>query len=150
MQDVTQIREPNFGLDLPGEWEPTESVDEGTMVFRQAGGSARTSVTLLGVRPLFAIADQRRLLEDYMSHRSRFEEWRAPALKQSQLLAQDVCDVFDGVWSGEDPIAGRLVRHRVLLVGGLLADFAYEATGVDEAAFAKQADVVLGSATATL
>lgn len=150
MADITEIREPNFSLDLLGEWMQTPSDEPGTSLFCQIEGPARLSVTLLGVRPVFALADPSRLLEDYMSHRSRFEMGRDPALGQSEPVVEQVADALEGSWSGADPIAGRLVRHRVLLAGSLLADFAFEAVGLDDAAFALQADASLASATASI
>ena len=150
MAEVTEIREPNFGVDLPGQWEQAQSDEVGTLVFRQVEGPASLTVVLLGVRPMFAIADQKRLLEDYMSHRSRFEEGRSPTLVHGDTLARQSGDAFEGYWIGEDPAHERLVRHRVLLVDGLLADFAYEAQGVEARAFAAEADAVLASATASV
>jgi hypothetical protein len=147
--EVTEIREPNFSLDLPGEWEQGESADAPTLVFREVAGPASVSVTLLGVRPMFEIADKFRLLEDYMSHRQKYEGGKTSVLVHSQPTAMQLGDGFEGEWSSEDPGEGRLVQHRVMLRGSLLADFAFEAAGLGESAFAAQAAAVLGSASAS-
>lgn len=149
MVDKTEIREPNFGIDLPGDWEQTQSPEDVALTFHQIDGPAALTVILLGVRPMFAIADQQRVLEDYMSHRSRFEEGLAPTLAHTDPVAEQVGDRVEGRWMGEDPTRDRIVRHRVILVDGLLAHFAYEATGAEAREFANEADEVLGSATAS-
>lgn len=149
MPELTEIREPNFGLDLPGEWEQGPSDDAATLVFREVSGHATISVTLLRVRPMFEIADKLRLLEDYMSHRQKFEAGQITAIEQSEAVARQVGDAFDGEWSGTDLATGRFVKHRVILVGQLLADFAFEAGNVDKTVFEVMASVVLGSATAS-
>lgn len=144
---MTEIREPNFGIDLPGEWERLETDEPGTSVFREKTGDARLSVMLLAVRPMFAIADQRRLLEDYMSHRAKFEEGQTPTLQQSDLVSSEQVGGFEGEWSGKDFQSERRTRHHVVLVDGMLADFLYETDCADEAAFEEQADAVLQTAT---
>jgi hypothetical protein len=148
--DKTEIRQPNFGIDLPGDWEQMPSAEDIALSFRQVDGPAALTVVLLGVRPMFAIADQQRLLEDYMSHRSRFDEGRAPGLAHTSPVATRVDEKVEGSWMGEDPTLDRLVRHRVILADGLLADFAYEAIGAEARAFAVEADEVLATATASL
>lgn len=146
---MTEIREPNYSIDLPGEWAPAETAEPGAFAYREIRGTANVTVTLLGVRPMFAIADQQRLLDDYMSHRAKFEQGQAPSLKQEPATSRQEGDSFEGSWAGTDWQTGRRTQHRVLLVNGLLADFLYEATGVEEKAFAEQADAVLGTATAS-
>jgi len=147
--DVTEIREPNFSLDLPGEWEQAPSSADETLVFGQIGGPASVSVTLLRVRPMFEIADGLRMLEDYMSHRQTFEAGPELALGHTDPIAEQLGDSFEGRWSSVGRTDGRLIEHRVLLVNVLLADFAYEAAGVEAAAFAEQAALTLGSASAS-
>ena len=149
MVDKTEIREPNFGIDLPGTWEQTESTEDIALAFKQVEGPAMLTVVLLGVRPMFAIADQRRVLEDYVSHRSRFEEGHAPALAYLEPVVEEFDGRIEARWMGEDPMLRRVVRHRAILTGGLLADFAYEASGAEPREFAAEADEVLASATAT-
>jgi hypothetical protein len=147
---MTEIREPNFGLDLPGVWEQGPIQDDETLVFVEETGIASISVTLLGVRPMFEIADKFKLLEDYMAHRQTFEAGQAEgALGHSQPKAREIDGGFEGEWSAEDAAKGRLIQHRVLLVGSLLADFAFEMTDVTPAVFAANAGMVLRSATAT-
>ena len=146
---VTEIREPNFTLNLPGEWEQGPSEETETLVFREISGMAIVTVTLLGVRPMFAIADQLRLLEDYMLHRQKFESGEAAPIGYTQPVAQQVGDSFEGTWSSENAQDGRITKHRVLLAGPLLADFSFTTAVGAEEYFAEFANAVLGSATAT-
>jgi hypothetical protein len=146
---VTEIREPNYRLDLPGEWEQAESLEEGTTVYRDTQGTDTVSVTLLGVKPVYAIADQKMLLEQYMQHRSTFEGGKGGSLEASQPVCEPRGDAFEGAWSAVDAETGRRLRHRVILIGGLLADFRFTAFDTAEDAFAQRAETILGSAGAS-
>ena len=150
VSEVTKLREPNFSLDLPGEWMPgPPGDDEATLVYIEVGGPAKVAVTLLRVRPLFEIADKERLLGDYMLHRQNFEAGKAGALKHSEPAAHEIGEGFEGAWCSEDLEGLRRIQHRVLLVGWLLADFAYENSGVDLQTFAEQSLQVLSTASAS-
>jgi len=150
VSEVTELREPNFSLDLPGEWMPgPPGEDEATFVYIEVGGPARASVTLLRIRPLFEIADRKRSLGDYMSHRQNFEAGKAGALRHCEPTTREIGQDFVGEWYSEDLDGLRRVQHRVLLVGPLLADFAFENSGLDEQTFAEQAARVLDTASAS-
>ena len=150
VSEVTKLREPNFSLDLPGEWMPgPPGDDEATFVYIEVGGSAKAVVTLLRVRPLYEIADKERLLNDYMSHRQNYEAGQAGALMHSEPMAQEIGEGFEGGWYSEDMEGLRRIQHRVLLVGWLLADFAFENSGLDLPTFAEQAAQVLDTASAS-
>lgn len=146
---MSEIREPNFSIDLPGEWEQAEGDEPGTTTYREQDGDASMSVTLLAVRPMFAIADQRRLLDDYMTHRSTFEQGQVPTMAQMAPASREADGRFEGAWDAVDVANARRARHRVVLVEGLLADFRYEGPGDDESAFVERADSVLGTVTVT-
>lgn len=147
---MTDIREPNFEIDLPGDWSQVESNEDGATIFERSDGTAGLTVLLLSVRPLFAIADQLRLLDDYLHHRSQFEKGRWPALEQSEPVATATDGASVGEWSGFDPATGRRIRHRVLLVDGLLGDFSLEADDLGEAEFDAYALPVLATARVQL
>ena len=144
--NVTEIREPNFSVDLPGDWERAESPEAGAIAFREVDGPGSLIVLLLAVRPVYAIADRYRLLADYLKHRSTYEQGADPAFAVSIPVASESGDI-EGGWDGIDADGGRRLRHRTLFVGNLLADFRFETSGLDEAAFHAVADSVLGSAT---
>ena len=147
--NVTELREPNFEIDLPGEWEQAASEEDGAIEFAQVGGDRHMSVLLLAVRPVFAIADPERMLDDYMRHRSRFEEGKLPKLSQSEPEICGTQDALVGTWSAVDPGTGRRFKHHVVRDGGLLADFRYEADGLNEAVFTEEADAVFATARAS-
>ena len=147
--DTTEIREPNFAIDLPGDWEQMPGEEEGALVFAELKSDRGLTVLLLAVRPLFVIADQRRLLEDYMGHRSRFEEGKQPRLSQTTPEVGEGSDALVGTWSAVDLETVRRYKHRAVLDRNLLVDFRYEAGGLEEAEFAKEADSVLATAHAT-
>lgn len=140
---MTEIREPNFGIDLPGEWEPAQSDEPGTFLYRDSHGLEQLLVTLLAVRPMYAIADQRRLITDYMSHRAKYEAGQTPYLEQTEPMTWDQDALLLGSWDAVNLDNGSRKRHRVLLEGGMLADFAYEAADIEEAAFNARADALL-------
>ena len=146
---MTEIREPNFELDLPGDWEEVESPEPATYAYRDTAGDESVTVTLLAVRPMYAIADPARLLDDYLHHRSKFEQGQNPDLEQTEPVSVQQDGTFEGHWDAADVAGGRRSRHRVILVGSMLADFFYEAAGLDEAVFGVKADALLGSARAT-
>jgi hypothetical protein len=143
---MTEIREPHFRIDLPGEWEETESAEEGAFVYRETQGDARLSILLLAVKPMFAIADQKRLLEDYMSHRSKYERGQIASLVQSEPVSIEHDGVLEGGWSGADPETGRLFQHQVVLASGVLGHFAYEDAPADASEFAATAAAILSTA----
>lgn len=147
-EKVTKLREPNFAIDLPGEWEQAASEEDAALEFTQVGGGRHLSVLLLAVRPVFAIADPTRMLDDYMRHRSRFEEGKLPNLSQSEPEIGEGFGVLVGTWSAVDLETGRRFKHHVVRDGSLLADFRYEADGFDEAEFATEADALFATARA--
>lgn len=144
---ITEIREPNYTVDLPGAWQQAENADPTTLVYRNEAGDESLSITLLGVKPVYAIADRRRLLEDYLHHRTRYEQAQYPMLMQSETTLWEQENPCVGEWAADELGTGRRLRHRVVLVGSLLADFMFEATGIDEAVFLSDATATLGSVT---
>ena len=142
---MTEIREPNFTIDLPGTWQPVSSVEAGAQSYHEVDGEGLLVVLLLAVRPVYAIADRRRLLDDYLGHRSKYEFGQDPELPYAEPVAVPESDPIEGGWDAANA-EGRRARHRVLLVGNLLADFRVETSGLDESAFDEFADAVLGSA----
>ncbi len=146
---MTEIREPNFALDLPGEWTQAESAEPNVFLYAENDGPGRVSVTLLGVKPLFAIADQHRLLDDYLHHRSTFEKGSGGVVVQSPTVSREVDGVCEGSWSTLVVDSGLRMQHRVILTGGLLADVVYEAAGRDDAAFANRAIEILSAVGVT-
>jgi hypothetical protein len=146
-EHVTEIREPNFTLDLPGDWEPVESSVPATFVYRTPDDHRTATVILLAVRPVYSIADPTRLLQDYLHHRSNFERGQDPTLALTPAVLLEDSELLQGGWGGVDSTTGRLLRHRVVLVNNLLADFCLRADDLDEAAFNLLAEEILGSAT---
>ena len=146
---MTEIREANFRLDLPGEWEQLDSPDPSVFTYRALDGSAVASMTLFGIKGSFQIADPARILDDYLHHRVQYEKGQEPLLAQTEPSSRRVGAVVEGGWDGVEAGGMRRLRHRVVLTGGLLADIRYEAMGMDESAFDESAAMVLGSATVT-
>lgn len=142
---MTKINEPNFSIDLPGEWSPGNAADPAELLYLSEKGDARLVVTLLAVKPLFAIADQQRLLDDYMTHRGNYELGQVPSLKQSKAISAQTSDLLVGGWAAVDTDTGRYRQHHTVLAGSLLADFMYEADGDDEWQFAAMVDQIFGS-----
>lgn len=147
MSSSTQVREPNFALDLPGDWAQAESTEPGNFVYCSASTGETVSVMLLAVRPVYALADSQRLVSDYMSHRGRFEKGQSPMLEPSESSSSREGETIEGRWDAVDLATGDRVRHRVILLGTLLGDFRYEAAGMEEAAFDERADALLGGAS---
>ena len=143
---MTQIHEPGFSLNLPGEWGQAQTDQPGTLVYLETDGIGSVTVVLLAVRPMFAIADRSRLLGDYMQHRAEFEKGQMPSLEQSDPVAWDQDGAIEGSWSAIDLESGIRQIHRVVMAGDILADFCYEATDLDVAEFAIRAAGVLDSA----
>lgn len=144
---MTEIREAAFGVDLPGQWRQVPSEEAGTFAYEESDGAARLAVTLLSVKPMYAIADPGRLLDDYLHHRSSFEAGRDAALAHTEPVRIPDAEGFEGGWDAFDLAEARRLRHRTIMVDGLLADFCYETFGLDEAAFDELAQQVLGSVT---
>lgn len=146
---MSEIREPGFSLDLPGMWEPEESDQPGSLVYRETAGSGVVTVMLLAIRPAYSIADRSRLHTDYMQHRSKYERGQTPSLEQSEPIAQRVGTVIEGSWNAEDGATGRHQLHRVVLSGDVLVDFCYEASDSDGVGFDDRAALILDSAVVT-
>jgi hypothetical protein len=144
---VAEIRKPNLGLDVPGSWQESESAEPGTVAYRETEGNGIVTVTLLAVRSMYTIADPKRILDDYLHHRSSFERGHASTLEQSEPVSEESGEAVEGAWGGFDAATGSRHRHRVVLVRNLLADFRYEASGLDETEFDERAEAILGSAT---
>jgi hypothetical protein len=144
----TELREPNFSIDLPGDWEQIGGDEPEALVFRDLDSERTLSVLLLGVRPLYAIADQERLLADYMSHRAKFEAGQRPRSTDPVSAYHQEGEDMVGGWWIVDLENGRRFRHHVILTGGLLADFRYEAV-LEEDVFQAETDAVFATASAT-
>ena len=140
---MTEVRENGFTADLPGTWEQAEESEQGTFVFLHPETGDTLTVALLSVKPVYALADHKRLLDDYQNHRVQFEKGEIPALEQSVPTSWQDGETIEGEWSGVDETAGRRLRHRVMFVGNVLADFCYAASELDEAAFDERAGEVL-------
>ena len=95
----------------------------GSLLYRDAEGTGALTVMLLAVRPAYSIADKSWLLSDYMQHRAKFERGQRPSLEQSDPMSRQLEDSIEGSWSAADVVSGRRQLHRVLLTGGILADF---------------------------
>lgn len=145
---MTIIREPNFSMDLPGTWEQAESAEPETLLFRKVDAPEQLSVTLLGVRPMFTIADRVTLLDQYVQHRSKFEKGHRPGLEQTTPVAIPAGEDAEGGWDATDAESGRRLRHTVILTGTLLADFCYESDGLPEDEFSSRAEEILRTARA--
>jgi hypothetical protein len=139
---VTEIRQPNYSVDLPGDWESEPGAEEGSTVYLQLDGPGMLTVMLLGVKPMFAIADRANLLSDYMQHRATFEAGQAAAMSQSDPVSDVVGDVHVGTWVGLELDIDRRTIHHVVLMGGLLADFLYEAVGLEAPDFNDRAETI--------
>ena len=139
---MREIREPNYHVDLQGEWESEPGLEENATIFRQTDGPGVLTVTLFRVRPMFAIADKRRLVEDYLSHRSTYEASHTPAMALSEPVSWEAGGSIEGSWNGLDPVADHRLRHHVVLVEDVLADLVYEAVGLAEDDFLARADEI--------
>jgi hypothetical protein len=147
---MTDINEHPFSLRLPDRWEQVASENPGSFVYREEEGSSSVTVMLLSVRPMYAIADRRRLLNDYALHRSKYEHGQTPSLEQSEPILEDRAESIEASWGGFDAATGVRQLHRAVMAGDVLADFCYEVSGLDEDSFAKRAALVLESATVTV
>jgi len=146
---ITELREPNFGVDLPGEWEQIPPAEDVAMAFAEVDGDRTLTVMLLAPKAVFSLADPVRMLQDYLSHRARFEAGQLPNLKATEPAVLDGSEVLAGGWSAVDPESGRRLRHYVVRDRELLADFCYAASGLAEDEFAAEADAVFATAYAT-
>lgn len=136
---TTEIRESVFSIDLPGEWERTESPEPGTFLYSEKGGTRSLYVMLLEVKPSFTIADPRVLLEQYIHHRSQFEKAHAESLVMSEPRVTERDGAVEGTWDGYEFPTGRMITHRAVRRSALLADFTYEAYGLDPMGFSREA-----------
>lgn len=146
---MTTINEVAFTIELPGEWSEVDSPEAGALVYRQADGSGELVVMLLQVKRLFQIADQSRVLSDYVSHRMKYEVGQTPTLLQSEPTYETLDGVDEAAWSAADPETDRVQAHRVLLTDGLLAHFCFEAAHDDPESWPDRAAALLGSAAVT-
>jgi hypothetical protein len=146
---TTEIRESVFSIDLPGEWEPAESPEPGTVLYREKDGSKNLSVMLLEVKPSFTIADPRMLLEQYMSHRQLFERAHAESLVMSEPRVMERDGAVEGSWDGYEFATGRMITHYTVRRSSLLADFTYEAFGLDPMGFAREANETFATLVVT-
>lgn len=147
---MTEIREQAFSIDLPGQWQSVESEEPGSLIYRRTDGPGVLKVMLLTVRPILAIADQARVLSDYASHRLKYEHGHAPSLEQSDPVFETRDESFEASWDGKDLTSELQHRHRVTLVGTLLADFCFELPLSTEDSFDEVAGGVLSSARVSL
>lgn len=139
-----------FSIDAPGEWVSTDPTEPGSLTYASTDGSETLTVILLRVKRLFSIADDERLLDDYVHHRMSFEKGTMPELVQSQPSSCAAAGMAEASWWAEDAHTGMLQAHRVILQEGVLADFAYS-TGAeaDPEAFRPRAASALATARIT-
>lgn len=142
---LTRIEHAVFSVDLPGEWHEVDRPPE-SLTYREEAGAAVFVAIVLRVRPVYAIADRARLLDDYIQHRSNYERGQAPALVNSEASSTEADGAFEAHWSAHDLASGVRRRHRVVLRRDILIDFAYESPAVDEAHFEREASEVLSAA----
>lgn len=136
-----------FSIDAPGAWTPTDPAEPGSISYASDDGSENLTVILLRVKPLFSIADEKRLLDDYVHHRMSYEKGMMPDLVQSEPSANTEAGVAEASWWAEDVHSGMLQAHRVILQDGVLADFAYSTgAGADPDAFRPRAASALATA----
>jgi hypothetical protein len=145
---MTAIAEHGIVLDLPGEWEPVESEEQGSLVYQETNGTDVVTVMLLRVKSVYAIADRTRLLSDYVQHRSQYERGQVPTLEQSDPWVEDRGGFIEAAWTATDPVEGRHQRHRALLQRDVLADFCFESSNGDS--FDERAKSLLASAAISL
>lgn len=145
---VSEVREPNYSVDLPGQWEPVVSDEPEAAVFRDESNDRQLTVLLLGVRPMFAIADRTRLVSDFMGHRARFEAAKRTHVSDPVAESHQEGDTIIGEWRVVDLDSGRRIRHHCILTGPLLVDFCFEADGTDETQFEALADAIFATAIA--
>lgn len=139
-----------FSIDAPGAWAPVDPSEPGAISYASDDGSENLTVILLRVKPLFSIADEARLLDDYVHHRMSFEKGKMPDLVQSEPSASSETDIAEASWWAQDAHSGMLQAHRVLLQGGVLADFAYSTgPGADPDVFRPRAASALATARIT-
>jgi hypothetical protein len=142
---VTEIREHGFSLDLPGEWVQVDADEPGALLYRQAGCEDVVRVMLLSVRPMFTIADQMRLLADYVQHRSTYEMGLRPTLKQLGPFFEEGDDGAEAWWGSEGTGSPYRQQHRALLVNHVLADVCYSSLQPDQAVFDERAEEILAT-----
>jgi hypothetical protein len=147
---MTEISEHPFTLSLPGQWEQVPSENPGSFEYREAEGPGSVTVMLLAVRPSYAIADRTRLLNDYASHRSKYESGQTPSLEQFEPTLENRAESIEASWDGFDSATGRRQRHRAVMAGDVLADFCYATAGLDEDSFGERAATILESAAVTV
>lgn len=145
---MTRVSEHGFSIDLPGVWVADEDVEPGGLRYRQADGDGVVTVMLLSVKPLFEIADKRRLLADYVDHRCAFEVGSMPDLVQyEEEIVEQADGTLEAFWSGEVPDSAYHQRHRALLSNDVLVDVCFGASAESAVVFDVGAVMVLASMT---
>lgn len=142
---MTEIREQGFEIDLPGEWERSAPDEPGARVYTEAGSGDALKVMLLTVRPLFAIAEKSRLLEDYVRHRSDYETGKLMTLMHQHAYFEEHGDEYVAWWRSADFASAYKQQHRALLSGTTFVDACYASKQPDKDAFAERADEILGT-----
>lgn len=145
---MTTIDENAFHLELPGQWDPIETDEPGAYAYREVGGDGELRVLLLSVRPVYALADRKRLLSDYVDHRQKFEHGQASALGQSDPVFREAGEDAEASWDGADVTSRVQHRHRVVLANDVLADFCF-AAAFDPITFDQRASEALAGASLT-
>lgn len=142
--------EGGFEIDVPGTWVSAETDEPGVLAYESQDGSDHLAIVLLRVKRLFSIAEDERLLDDYVHHRMSFEKGRMPELVQSEASPSSAAGVAEASWWAQDLHSGMLQAHRALIRDGILADFAYSTgAGGDPEAFRPRAASALATARIT-
>ncbi len=143
---MTTINEHGFSIELPGEWTADPEPEPGALVYRELEGDRVLTVMLLAVRPLFAIAERRRLLSDYVEHRATYEHGLMPDLEQYEEQINEADDgTIEAVWSGLDEKAGYRQHHRAVLYDDALVDVCIGGTAADARVFDIGALIIMAS-----
>lgn len=143
---MTTINEHGLSIELPGEWIADPNPEPGAIVYTQFGGEGVLTAMLLSVRPLFAIAEKRRLLTDYIQHRSTYEVGLRPELVQyEEEITEHDDGTVEALWSGETRDGTYQQRHRALLYDDVLVDVCIGGVAEDERVFDIAAVLILSS-----
>lgn len=145
---MTTINEHGLTIELPGHWTADPNPEPGAIVYRQFGGEGVLTAMLLSVHPVYALADKRRLLSEYVDHRALVEQERRPTLLQYE---EEITEFDDGrleaIWTAEDSESPFHQRHRVLLHDDVLLDVCIAGIAEDARLFDMAAVIVLASVT---
>ena len=143
--EITEVREDLFHIDLPGEWIPIDPpLENNIWIYESVNGDERMTVSIFIAGPDYDKTNLSHMFDEFVEIRRQSElEAGGSGTELSDLGSKTLPSAVVGRYQGSDP-RGRRFSNFVVANRTGIANFYFEAVGMSEAEFADRYPIVLG------